>query len=160
MRVGAYSASLRQALDEVGHDPNQSNALISDIVFASILPARTALQRLGRLRHRNPMDAARWSSQVARRLYYTEPDWQMEDVPVEDGFGMDVNRCVIAEFFQSLNMADLCQRAICDQDIRSATHHGLRLERSGTLAGGAARCDFRYRQTDQGPPPRPGGDGP
>lgn len=90
------------------------------------------------------MEAAGWSSRLARRVYYTEPDWEMQDVPVASGFGMDVNRCVIAEFFRSFDMSDLCQAAICDQDIRSAAHHGLVLTRSGTLAGGSDRCDFRY----------------
>ncbi len=144
LRIGAYAIALRHALDQIGHDESKANALISDIVFASVMPARTALHRLGRLRHRNAMDAAGWSSRLARRVYYTEPDWEMQDVPVASGFGMDVNRCVIAEFFQSFDMSDLCQAAICDQDIRSAAHHGLVLTRSGTLAGGSDRCDFRY----------------
>ncbi len=85
-----------------------------------------------------------WASSVARRFYYTEPDWEMHDVAEEGGFGMDVTRCVVAEFFASLGMSELCERAICDQDIRLAEQRGIVLERSGTLAGGAERCDFRY----------------
>ncbi|MDH4277236.1 MAG: L-2-amino-thiazoline-4-carboxylic acid hydrolase [Acidimicrobiia bacterium] len=158
LRVGAYAVALRRALDEVEYGANEANALISDIVFASIMSARTALYRLGRLRHRDPLDGAMWSSRVAQHLYYTKPDWEMDDVPVVNGFGMDVSRCVIAEFFESLDMADLCQRAICDQDIRSATHHGLVLERSGTLAGGAERCDFRYSVSDSDQPRQPSDD--
>lgn len=144
LRIGAYAVALRQALDEVGVDAHRANALISDIVFQTVMPARTALKRLGRLRHRDPMEAANWSSRLARRLYYRSPDWEMHDVPVAGGFGMDVTRCVVAEYFDSLGMSDLCQAAICEQDVRSATHHGLRFERSGTLAGGSDRCDFRY----------------
>jgi ubiquinone biosynthesis protein len=89
---------------------------------------------------------------MARRFYYTEPDWEMEDVPVEAGFGMDVTRCVVAEFFESLGMSEFCERVICDQDARDAAHRGIEFARTGTLAGGASRCDFRYHL----PAPEPG----
>lgn len=85
---------------------------------------------------------------MTRRFYYAEPDWVMHDVPVDDGFGFDVTRCAIAEFYDSFGLGELCQRAICDQDVRSATHHGIVLDRSETLAAGGSRCDFRYRSHD------------
>ena len=55
---------------------------------------------------------------------------------VDDGFGFDITRCVVDEFFQSTRMAGLCQRAICDQDPRIAGIYGAALERSGALASG------------------------
>lgn len=145
LRTSAYTVALHRALVERGVGSDEANELISDIVFASILPARTAVYRLSRLHSRDRLSRARWGSRVARRFYYSTPDWVMSDVAVEDGFGFDVTRCVVAEFYDSLGMSELCQRAICDQDTRSATHHGVVLDRSETLAGGGARCDFRYR---------------
>ncbi len=118
-------------------------------MFASIRPTRDALARVARLRHRDPVRRATWVSDISRRVYYTPPDWQMHDVPVEGGFGMDVTRCVVAEFFDSLGMSRLCVDAICDQDARVAAHHGIAFSRSGTLAEGADRCDFRYHLTPQ-----------
>ena len=123
-----------------------AEALVADTVFASIRVARSTLFRLACLRHRAALDRARWGSKVARRFYYTYPGWVMSDVAVEDGFGFDVSRCVVAEFFQSYGMGDLCNRVICQQDIRSARRHGVILHRTETLAAGGSRCDFRYEK--------------
>lgn len=150
LRTGAYAITLQRELVERGWKQTEANLLISDAVFASIKRPRDILQRLGRLRHRNPLRAARWTSDLAQRLYYTPPGWEIEPVEVEGGFGLDITRCAIAEFFASLGMSELCQRAICDQDIRSAARHGLTLERSGTLSAGADRCDFRYYLSPSG----------
>ena len=145
LKTSAYTIALHRSLVETGIDPDEANSLISDAVFAAILPARTTIYRLAALRHRDPLERARWGAGVTRRFYYTGPDWVMNDVDVDEGFGFDVTRCVIAEFYQAFGMSELCQRAICDQDLRSASHHGVVLERSQTLAAGGDRCDFRYR---------------
>jgi hypothetical protein len=144
LRTSAYVIAMQRALVEHGLEEERANALLSDMVFASIIPARTALHRISALRHRDPLRRAAWGSRIARRLYYAEPGWVIQDVPVPGGFGMDITRCAVAEYFDSVGMNQLCQTAICDQDVRSATHHGIVLERSGTLATGADRCDFRY----------------
>lgn len=128
--------------DQIATQP--ATELVSDAVFAGIRPGRDMLARLGRLRHGDRLRAARWSSDLARRHYYAEPGGRIREVAVDDGFGMDVTRCVVAEYFGQLGEAELCQRVICHQDVRSAEHHGITLVRSGTLVGGADRCDFRY----------------
>jgi len=151
LRTGAYAIALSRALFGYGVEPAKANGLIADAVFASIIPARTALYRIGGLRYRSQMDRAKWGSEVVRRLYYTPPDWVMNDVEVDDGFGFDVTRCVVAEFFHSLGMSDLCNQVICDQDVRTATHHGVVLERTQTLAAGGSHCDFRYRSMTDRP---------
>ncbi len=149
LRIGAYAVALHRALVEQGLSVDASMALVSDVVFAAIRPDRGAVVAIARLRHRDRLRRAMWVSRVAKRFYYTEPDWVMHDVPVEGGFGMDVSRCVVAEFFASLGMAEFCQRVICNQDARDAAYRGIDFERAGTLAGGAARCDFRYHVDHQ-----------
>jgi ubiquinone biosynthesis protein len=144
LRIGAYAVALYRALLEQGVAADAATVLVSDVVFAAIRPSRDALVAVARLRHRNRLRRALWLSRMAQRFYYVEPDWKMSDVPVEGGFGMDVTRCVVAEYFDSLGMAEFCQRVICDQDVRDAAHRGIDFERKGTLAGGASRCDFRY----------------
>lgn len=145
LRTSAYVIALDRALEHAGLDRDRARELIADVVYQSIMPARAALVRLARLRYGEDLDGARKGIELSRRLYYTPPDWVMEDVEFRDGLGFDVTRCVVAEFFQSYELGDLCDAAICAQDIRSAEHHGVVLERSATLAAGGDRCDFRYR---------------
>ena len=156
LKTSAYTIALHRSLVKAGIGPDEANSLVSDAVFAAILPARTALYRLAGFRHRDELARARWGAGVTRRFYYTTPDWEMSDVAVDDGFGFDVTRCVIAEFYESFAMSELCQRAICDQDLRSAHHHGVVLERSQTLAAGGDCCDFRYRPPEPNGPHRAG----
>ena len=144
LRTSAYTIAVHRQLVERGVAPQAATAVMSDIVFASIISPRTALHRLSRLRHRDPVKRAEWGSKVARRLYYTSPGWVMHDVDVDSGFGFDVTQCAVAEFYESLGMTELCQKAICDQDVRSAEYHGISLTRHQTLASGGTRCDFRY----------------
>ena len=144
LRIGAYAVALHRALVEQSVEEEAATMLASDVVFAAIRPGRDVFVAVARLRHRDRLRRALWTSRIARRFYYTEPDWEMEDIPVEGGFGMDVTRCVVAEIFDSLGMSEFCHRVICDQDARDAAYRHIGFERSGTLAGGAARCDFRY----------------
>lgn len=157
LRIGAYALALHKALVDQSVEPDIATGLVSDVVFAAIRPSRDALVSVARLRHRDRLRRALWTSRMARRFYYSEPDWEMEGVPVDDGFGMDVTRCVVAEFFEARGMSEFCERVICDQDARDAAHRGITFVRSGTLAGGAARCDFRYYVPVAGA--RPMGDG-
>jgi len=144
LRMSAYAVALFRSLTDHRVATEDAQTLVSNAVFAAVRPGRDAVARLGRIRHRDPLRGARWASDLARRFYYAEPGWHIEDVAVDDGFGMDVTRCVIAEYFDRHGESELCQRAICDQDVRSASRHGLSLVRSGTLAGGSDRCGFRY----------------
>jgi ubiquinone biosynthesis protein len=142
--MSAYAIALHQALTEHGLDPEQAEHLVSDIVFDSIRPIHNFLKLASQALYRSSQRRARWLSRMARRFYYTAPEWRMTDVTVDDGFGFDITRCVVAEYFQSMGMAGLCQRAFCDQDPRIAVIYGAAFERAGTLASGASHCDFRY----------------
>lgn len=145
LRIGAYAIALHDALLENDIADPAATRLVADAVFESIRRPRDALDAMARLRHRDPLRRVRWGSRLALRLYYSKPDWQSVPVAVADGVGFDITRCVVAEFFERVGKVELCEQAICQQDIRMAARHGYRLERSGTLAAGADRCDFRYR---------------
>ena len=75
---------------------------------------------------------------------------------VPGGHGLDITRCAIAGYYRSLGLGVLCERTICVQDARVADQYGtpvgISFTRTGTLAGGADQCDFRYRPA----PTRPG----
>ncbi len=143
LRTSAHVLALHRALEpHLGWD--RAADLVSDIVFASIMPARRALYLLSGLWTRDPIGRVRWGSRVAGRVYYSSPDWVMADVDIDEGFGIDITRCVVAEYFKALDAGELCERVICAQDARTAAAEGLRFERTETLASGGSRCDFRY----------------
>jgi hypothetical protein len=60
---------------------------------------------------------------------------------------LDVERCPIASFFADQGVPELGPLVCKIDDLMAARLSGVRLERSGTIATGAPRCDFRYRKT-------------
>ena len=54
-------------------------------------------------------------------------------------------RCPVADYLTSNGAGDLCVGTWCNLDYPLARMWGGELERHGTLAGGAKRCDFRFR---------------
>lgn len=144
LSISAYAVALDRSLRLHGFSREAAASLISDAVFASIRRTRDLVDLISRIRFRHRLHGVRWASAMSKKLYYAEPDWKITDVDVPDGVGLDITRCVIAEFFASMDASELGESAICSQDHRSAARHRLCFERSGTLMAGSDRCDFRY----------------
>ena len=108
LHTASYAVALEHGLVEQGLQPGRARELVADAVFSSVIPARSFVFRVAGLRWRKPLERARWGSRLMRRFYYTSPDWIIEDVEIDDGFGFDVRRCVVAEFMASLGEAELC----------------------------------------------------
>lgn len=144
LSLSAYAVALDRSLQLHGFGREASASLIADAVFTSIRRSRDFVDLVGRIRFRDRLDGVRWASARSKKLYYTAPDWEITDVEVPNGVGLDITRCVIAEFFASMDASELGERVICNQDHRSATRHGVGFARADTLMAGSDRCDFRY----------------
>ncbi len=69
----------------------------------------------------------------------------------ETDFGFDILECAVCKAFLKHGALDIVPY-ICALDDKVSDALGLGLRRSGTLALGADRCDFRYKL---GGEPRP-----
>ncbi len=65
----------------------------------------------------------------------------------EQGFdlGFDVARCAITRLFRDAG-AEEYTKILCEVDFITSQLAGLELHRTGTIANGAAVCDFRFRR--------------
>lgn len=78
-----------------------------------------------------------------------EPEgFSMRRVPSSDALlAFDVERCPLAKFFAEHEAPEVGP-LICKLDDQLAEMlTGVTLERTGTIAAGASRCDFRYRRS-------------
>lgn len=99
-----------------------------------------------------PLLSAAVQQEVAPRdrprppLPFAPPGYQVEDVEAR-GYtvAFDVVRCPVADYFAARGLSDLCVALFCDLDQRLAGEWGADLVRSGTIAGGQERCDFRWQ---------------
>ena len=59
-------------------------------------------------------------------------------------FGLDFTGCAIHQFFQA-EQAGHFAKYMCRIDYLTTGYKGIELIRTGTIANGADKCDFRYR---------------
>ena len=76
--------------------------------------------------------------------------WQDVDTEGEDVVAFDCLRCPVADYFATHNLSELCARTFCKLDIPLANQWNSSLVRTGTIATGAPRCDFRWRKLPEG----------
>lgn len=61
------------------------------------------------------------------------------------GYGVDIIECGICKLFNKHNFGKYAP-ILCEVDKITTGFAGLEMIRSGTIANGAAKCDFRYRR--------------
>lgn len=61
------------------------------------------------------------------------------------GYGVDILECGICKLFNKHNYQKYAP-ILCEVDEVTSSLAGLKLIRSGTIANGAAKCDFRWRR--------------
>ena len=88
-----------------------------------------------------------------RSFPFGSPSYEWREAESTDGaVAFDCVKCPVAEFFASRDASELCVSTFCRLDFPLAETWGGQLVRSGTIASGADRCDFRWRpQQSSGP---------
>jgi ubiquinone biosynthesis protein len=94
---------------------------------------------------RDPNKRMRLATDLFRGFPFGSPGYEWQDVPSAEGVvAFDCTRCPVAEFFAEHDASELSVRTWCELDFPLAKKWGGRLERTGTIAMGAKRCDFRW----------------
>jgi len=77
--------------------------------------------------------------------------FEMRRVEREPGvlLALDVERCPLAEFFARQGTPEVGPLICKLDDVMVEAMDGVELHRTGTIAAGAERCDFRYRRTSE-----------
>lgn len=61
------------------------------------------------------------------------------------GYGVDILECGICKLYEKHNYKKFAS-ILCDVDHITSALAGLKIIRSGTIANGAVKCDFRYKR--------------
>jgi ubiquinone biosynthesis protein len=94
---------------------------------------------------RDPRKRLKLATDVFRSFPFGSPSYEWRDVASADGaVAFDCMKCPVAAFFASHDASELCVQTFCRLDFPLAQTWGGRLERNGTIASGAQRCDFRW----------------
>jgi hypothetical protein len=137
--IAAYKALLADGIDR-----DEARRLVADVIWAVYGKMGRAAWTLSGAFAKPLAERLLVSTRIARRFPFGPPSYLMEDVDDEAAVAFDVLRCPIAEYFAANGLSELCVDTWCNQDYALAEMWGSKLHRSGTLAGGSERCDFRW----------------
>lgn len=147
VRLAAWTLALYRALQAHGVSAADSRTLTADVAWAAYRPLMAASALPARLLVRDPRARLRALARSQQRFPFNPPGWRFTPAG-GGGSAVDVTHCPIADYLLSQDAGRLCVAAWCGQDGPVAERWGAQLRRTGTLATGAAACDFRY---DTGP---------
>lgn len=143
--LACLTLSMLEALTADGVERDYAIELIGDTCWKVYEQWGQIPRIITRLISRDPAKRMRISVEMFLRYPFNRPGYGYTDVPEPQGRALNMLRCPVAEYLASQNAADLCLATWCNLDYPLAHMWGGQLERHGTLAAGAKRCDFRFR---------------
>jgi hypothetical protein len=146
LHLAAITIALHQALMDLGRTDEAATQLVVDVGWVIYRKMGAVAWMLSRSAGKDKFHRMRTSTQMFRRFPFSSPAYQWKEVAAEANVvAFDCVRCPAAQYFASRDKSALCVRTFCNLDFPLATNWGAELERTGSIAGGAERCDFRWR---------------
>jgi ubiquinone biosynthesis protein len=143
--LAAATLAIHDTLLRHGVSPQASYQLIYDIGWKFYTEMGEPPLLLAAAFTRDPHKRVRFATDLFRKFPFEQPGYLWQDVPsARDVVAFDCTRCPVAEFFANHQASELCVQTWCNLDFPLAEKWGGRLERTGTIAMGAQRCDFRW----------------
>ncbi len=146
LHLAAITIALHQTLTDSGRNDEAATQLVVDAGWVVYRKMGAAAWMLSRAAGKDKFQRMRAATQMFRRFPFSSPSYQWQEVAAEaNEVAFDCVRCPAAQYFASRNQSALCVRTFCNLDFPLAKDWGAGLERTGSIAGGAERCDFRWR---------------
>jgi len=146
VRLATATVCLYQSLQDSGLTGEEAIDKISQVNWLIYKRLTGPPWKLTGLLDRNPLARVRRAMDLFMRFPYAPPGYRMNYVEAgEDTVAFDVHRCPAADYFARHELHKLCLSAFCNLDYPLADVWKATLERTQTLAQGAAYCDFRSR---------------
>ena len=147
--LAAATLAMDEVLQRHGTGGAESHRLIYDIGWRIYAQMGEPPLLVASAFTRDPNKRLKLATDLFRSFPFGAPSYQWRDIPSADGtVAFDCTKCPVAEFFAGRNASELCVQTFCRLDFPLAEKWGGSLARSGTIASGAAKCDFRWKAKD------------
>ncbi len=144
--LAAATLAMHEALLRHGISAAESHRLIYDIGWRIYVQMGEPPLLMASAFTRDPHKRLKLATDIFRAFPFGAPSYEWRDVLSADGtIAFDCTKCPVAEFFGHHKASDLCVQTWCRLDFPLAEKWGGQLQRTGTIASGAARCDFRWK---------------
>jgi len=145
VRLAGVTLAAYRALTAAGIEKTYATELVSDAAWWVYEKWGWLATGLAWVARRDPLGRLRFATDLFRSFPFNAPGYLMEDISAAHEVAFDVRRCPVAEYFRRHGASVVCVETWCNLDYALAEQWGGRLERAGTLAAGADRCDFRWK---------------
>ncbi len=144
--LAAATLAMHQVLRRHGVSAAQSHRLIYDIGWRLYVEMGEPPLLLASAFTRDPYKRLKLATDIFRIVPFGAPAYEWHDVP-GDGttVAFDCTKCPVADFFLRHAASELCVDTWCRLDFPLAEKWGADLSRTGTIASGAAKCDFAWK---------------
>ncbi len=150
VHAAAAIISLYEVLTAIGQTKGNATNLIYQIAWEVYTVMGDLPWFAGGAFTQDGFQRLKLATDAFRAFPFGSPAYLWQDVDAgEEVVGFDCLRCPVAEYFASHNQSELCVQTFCKFDFPLAEQWGATLERTGTLASGAPRCDFRWHHMSQ-----------
>jgi ubiquinone biosynthesis protein len=144
--LAAATLALHEVLLRHGTSTADSHRLIYDIGWRIYVQMGEIPLLVASAVTRDPHKRLKLATDLFRTFPFGAPSYQWRDVLSADGsIAFDCTKCPVAEFFAKHDASELCVQTFCQLDFPLAEKWGGQLFRTGTIASGAAICDFRWK---------------
>lgn len=143
--LAAATLALHEVLMRHGNTAEEAHRLIYQIGWKFYCEMAEPPLLVASAFTRNHGKRLKLATSLFRAFPFGAPGYRWRDVASPDGaIAFDCLKCPVAEFFAKHEASELCVKTWCKLDFPLAEKWGGHLTRSGTIAGGAGRCDFRW----------------
>lgn len=148
VHLAAMSTAFYQELTSRGEKKEVATKLFYDVAWKVYVKMGKISWRLsGRgNRYQHLLKA----TQLVRKFPFNSPSYGWQDVDATSNVvSFNCTKCPVAEYFQLNGLSEFCVATWCALDYPLAEMWDARLERTGSIAGGAEKCDFRWTLKDK-----------
>jgi ubiquinone biosynthesis protein len=152
VHLAAMSTAFYQELLARGQSEEAATKLFYDIAWKVYVKMGRFSWWLAGLGNQNIDNRLLKTTKLFRAFPFNSPSYQWKDVQTASNVvGFDCVRCPVAEYFQSKGLSKFCTETWCSLDYPLAELWQAKLVRTGSIAGGADKCDFRWTSKTENP---------
>lgn len=146
VNLAAMSAAFYEQLKKSGLSETKSTQLFYEIAWQVYKKMGKLTWFISGLSNNNSSDKLKRATQIFRYFPFNSPSYHWQDVSSDDHtIAFNCTKCPVAEYFKELGLAEFCENTWCALDFPLANLWEGELERTGSIAGGAELCDFRWK---------------
>ena len=144
MQFAFVTLSAYQAMRDFGLSEETAIGLIQDLTWQITSTWTRRAKRVSTPLFRSQQRQLKFFVERIMKTLFSAPAYQFKMGELENGFYLDVLQCPVAELMKSKGVPDLCIKSWCGVDFGLVDILGGELVRTGTIAMGKGKCDFRF----------------